>query len=237
MATKKQLQSIITDSIQEFQNLSGELTPQILHQKGTLKNWAVRDDVIHCAVYTQRFADHLAWPRDHAHEDLADYLKFNDEIWEKHQSETWEEALGMWEKACRDVIRGLEPFSDEELGSNRTFTWLGEQAPAEYIPGLIYVHAMFHKQYIYTRNGMIDATLACADKVYQTLESLDSTPAGQGKNLYNKACAYALAGRKSEAIRMVKEALKLAPNLMEWSRQDTDLDCLRETPDFKAIYQ
>ncbi|MGB8253414.1 MAG: DinB family protein [Anaerolineaceae bacterium] len=237
MPTKKKLFSIIEDSINEFQNLSDELSPEILHQKGTLKNWAVRDDVIHCAVYVQRFADRLGWPRDHAREDMGDFLKFNDVVWENHQTETWEEALGMWEKACRDVIKGLEPLSDEDLGSNKTFTWLGEQPPVEYVPGLIYVHAMFHKQYIFTRNGMIDATIACADKVYQVIDMFETTDVGRGRNLYNKACSYALVGQKPEAIQMVKEALKLSPNLLEWSKQDTDLDCLRDDPVFKAIYQ
>jgi len=234
---KEQLFDLIENGIKEFQALNVELSPEILHQKGMLRNWAARDDVIHCAVYTQRFADRLTWPRDHARQDLDDFLKFNDEVWEKHQTETWEEALEMWEKACRDVIKGLEPLSDEELRSNKTFVWLGEQPPVEYVSGLIYVHAMFHKQYIFTRNGMTDAAIACADKVYQMVESLDTSEVGRGRNLYNKACSYALVGRKPEAIRMVKEALRLAPNLVEWSKQDTDLGSLRDDPDFKAIYQ
>ena len=68
------------------------------------------------------------------------------------------------------------------------------------------------------------------------VESLDTSKVGQGRNLYNKACSYALAERKSEAIQMVREALKLAPNLVEWSKQDTDLENLRDDPEFEEIY-
>jgi tetratricopeptide (TPR) repeat protein len=237
MTIKSHLLAIVEDAIHEFQSLNTELPFELLHQKGTLNNWAARDDVIHCVVYARRFADHLTWPRDHQPEDLGDYLKYNDDVWEEHQAESWEEALAMWEKACRDVIRGLEPLSDEELGSNKTFTWLGEQTPLQYISGLIYVHAMFHKQYIFTRNGLTAATIACADKVFQRVEPLDASEVGRGRNLYNKACAYAMAGRKMEAIEMVVESLKLAPNLVEWSKQDTDLDCLRDIPAFKKVYE
>ena len=144
--------------------------------------------------------------------------------------------MAMWEKACQDVIKGLEPLSDVEMDSNTTFTWMGDQPLSAHVPGLIYVHPMFHKQYIFTRNGMLERSLACADKVYQTMCELEPSEAGRGRNLYNKACAYALAGRKSEAIQMVKEALKLVPTLVEWSQKDEDLECLRHDPEFEAIY-
>ncbi len=64
MTQKTQLISIIKEAMEEIKNLEQELPSEILHQKGTLKDWAIRDDVIHCAVYIQRFADRLAWPRD-----------------------------------------------------------------------------------------------------------------------------------------------------------------------------
>ncbi len=237
MTDKSALVAIIDEAFQEFKQLNKVLPPEVLHQKGTLTKWAPRDDVIHCAFYIQQFADRLKWPRDHARADGSDYLKVNDEIWEKHQTESWEEALDFLEKASQAVIEGLEPLSEGELNSNETFTWLGEQPPAQYIVGLIYVHGMMHIQYTLVREGLIDAAIESADKVYRISEKMDSSEVGRGRNLYNRACSYALAGRTDEAIIMVKEALKLAPNLLEWSKQDTDLDSLRDKPEFKALYQ
>jgi hypothetical protein len=237
MTSKVQLSSIIDEAFQEFKQLDTCLSPEVLHKKGALTKWAPRDDVIHCAFYIQQFADRLAWPRDHARVDGSDYLKVNDDVWEKHQTETWEEALDMLDKACQTVIKGLGLLSEEELNSNKTFTWLGEQSPAQYVVGLIYVHGMMHIQYALMREGLTDAVIESADKVYHMAEKIDSSEIGRGRNLYNKACSYALAGHSTDAIAMVKEAVKLAPNLVEWSKQDTDLDSLREDPAFKAIYQ
>lgn len=237
MTSKSHLSSIIDEAFQEFKHLDTYLSPEVLHKKGTLTKWEPRDDVIHCAFYVQQFADRLKWPRDHAREDGSDYLKVNDEIWEKHQTESWEEALGSLEKACQAVVTGLEPLSEEELNSSKTFAWLGDQPPAQYIIGLIYVHGMMHIQYALMRAGLIDAVIESADKVYGMSEKMDSSEVGRGRNLYNKACSYALAGRAIDAIPMVREAVKLAPNLLEWSKQDTDLDSLRDNPEFKAIYQ
>jgi hypothetical protein len=237
MISKDHLISVIDSAIQEFRDLGNKLSPRILQQKGTLKQWAVRDDVIHCAYYIRQYADRLAWPRDHEPVDGSDYLKVNDEVWEKHQSESWDEALEMLENACHAVIRGLESLSDEEINSLKTFTWMKGESVARYVPGLIYVHGMMHIQYALMRAGMQDAVIESADKAYQMVEKQDSSEEGRGRNLYNKACSYALAGHKVEAISMVKAAVKLAPNLLEWSKQDSDLDCLRDETSFKAIYQ
>jgi hypothetical protein len=71
MTIKSHLLAIVEDAIHEFQSLNTELPFELLHQKGTLNNWAARDDVIHCVVYARRFADHLTWPRDHQPEGLG----------------------------------------------------------------------------------------------------------------------------------------------------------------------
>jgi tetratricopeptide (TPR) repeat protein len=236
MVNKNQLIDIIESTLGEFRVLNDIFSPQVLEQKGSLKKWTIRDDVIHCAFYINQFADRLAWPRDHAKEDGNDYLKVNDEVWEKHQTESWQEALQMLENASQALIRALQPLSDEELNDDKTFTWMGGQSVANYIPGLVFVHGMMHIQYAYMREEMTDAAVESADKAYNLVEQLDSSDVARGRNLYNKACSYALAGRRVDAIPMVVEAVKMAPNLLEWSKQDSDLDSLRDDPQFKAIY-
>jgi hypothetical protein len=237
MTSKDQLTSIIEATIQEFRELERLLPPERLEQKGTLKKWAVRDDVLHCAFYVQQFADRLAWPRDHAKVDGSDYLTVNDDVWASHQSESWAETLKMLEDACCAVIAGLQPLSEEELNNNETFTWLGGRSVADYVPGLVFTHGLMHIQYTFVREGMAEAAIKNADKAYKMAEALDSSEGGQGRNLYNKACSYALAGHKAEAIPMVVKAVKLAPDLLEWSKQDSDLESLRDDPQFMTIYQ
>ncbi|MBN2258615.1 MAG: DinB family protein [Anaerolineaceae bacterium] len=237
MITKPQLFSTINTTLQEFRELGSLLPAEALNTKGSLTHWAVRDDVIHCAYYIQQFADRMTWPRDHARMDDNDYLKVNDEVWTAHQTENWMASLDMLEKACGDMITRLQPLSEAELNDVKAFTWMGGQSVADYVTGLVYVHGMMHIQYAFIREGMVDAAIASADKVYQMVEALVSSEAGRGRNLYNKACSYALAGRKADAIKMVMNAVKIAPNLLEWSRKDSDLDCLRDDPEFQAIYQ
>ena len=53
---------------------------------------------------------------------------------------------------------------------------------------------------------------------------------------YNLACYYALAGETARAIETLRDALHLHPDLLGWSKEDTDLASLRDDPNYKALY-
>lgn len=46
--------------------------------------------------------------------------------------------------------------------------------------------------------------------------------------VYNTACHYALRGQLDEARPLLREAFSLSPELIEWSRQDDDLQAMRD---------
>ena len=57
------------------------------------------------------------------------------------------------------------------------------------------------------------------------------------------ALFYAMRGLKVKGIdtnhlliEELKKGLRLNPSLTDWSKEDTDLDSLREEPDYQAIY-
>jgi hypothetical protein len=54
---------------------------------------------------------------------------------------------------------------------------------------------------------------------------------------YNLACFYALTGQKKKAMAELRESLQTNPDLIEWSKRDSDLDSLRDDPAFQALYQ
>ena len=53
--------------------------------------------------------------------------------------------------------------------------------------------------------------------------------------LYNLGCAESLAGRKAEAIEHLKQALEIRENYRSTLARDSDLDPLRNEPDFQAL--
>ena len=63
------------------------------------------------------------------------------------------------------------------------------------------------------------------------LEVLERYPENSSA-LYNHGCFEALAGRTDQAIEHLKRAAALDPKAAAWAEGDTDLDSLRERPDF-----
>jgi len=52
---------------------------------------------------------------------------------------------------------------------------------------------------------------------------------------YNLACSLALVKRKADALRALREAVKLGYNDFDWMQQDPDLDGLKDHPEFVAL--
>jgi quercetin dioxygenase-like cupin family protein len=52
---------------------------------------------------------------------------------------------------------------------------------------------------------------------------------------YNQACLEALQGRRVQALRSLRAALELRPEVREWAREDEDLAGLRDDPEVRAL--
>lgn len=52
---------------------------------------------------------------------------------------------------------------------------------------------------------------------------------------YNAACFYAQMGEKQSAIQSLKDAFKAGYGNYEWLKRDTDLDTIREEPEYKEM--
>ena len=55
-----------------------------------------------------------------------------------------------------------------------------------------------------------------------------------GSVLFNLACFEALAGRRADALAHLRRAIELEPRAREWANTDSDLDSLRDDPEFPA---
>ncbi len=53
--------------------------------------------------------------------------------------------------------------------------------------------------------------------------------------LYNLACLEAVEGRPAEALAALRKAAELDPQVLNWAREDEDLDGLRSDPGFRAL--
>ena len=54
--------------------------------------------------------------------------------------------------------------------------------------------------------------------------------------LFSGSPNYALIGQNNRAIALLKEALNLDSNLIEWSKKDSDFDKIRDDAEFSKVY-
>jgi tetratricopeptide (TPR) repeat protein len=81
---------------------------------------------------------------------------------------------------------------------------------------------------LYTKQGRIADGLRMDRKLVRLLPSNATAH-------YNLACSLALVKRKADALRSLREAVKLGYNDFDWMQQDPDLDDLKDHPDFLAL--
>jgi quercetin dioxygenase-like cupin family protein len=70
-----------------------------------------------------------------------------------------------------------------------------------------------------------------ADRGREVVEAHPEYP----EPLYNLACCESLAGRPADAIGHLRRAFERSGDLREWAKTDTDLDPIRDEPEFKEL--
>jgi serine/threonine protein kinase/Tfp pilus assembly protein PilF len=56
-----------------------------------------------------------------------------------------------------------------------------------------------------------------------------------GNTLYNAACTYGVLGKKAEALETLQRAFKNGYGNHNWAARDSDLECLHDVPEFRAL--
>jgi tetratricopeptide (TPR) repeat protein len=83
---------------------------------------------------------------------------------------------------------------------------------------------------LYTRQGRIAEGLKMDRKLVK-LQPENATAH------YNLACSLALSRRKTDALRELRQAVKLGYRDFDWMQQDPDLEALKYDPGFQALLQ
>jgi tetratricopeptide (TPR) repeat protein len=131
------------------------------------------------------------------------------------------------------LVQGADPaaLTDPDLhpSLHKRPVWLG-------IADNVLDHPAIHYADYYRERGDLARANQVREGVLATVGRLFPDSVAYSNVLYNLGCYYALSGQADQAIAAVRESLRRAPELTEWSRQDSDLDSLRDLPAFQALY-
>ncbi len=127
----------------------------------------------------------------------------------------------------------LDACSDEVLRSPRPDR--PEMETWRVLPGNLETHVAMHLSQLHLEKGDFDAAEKTELWAYDVAGRAADDQASRAGNIYNLGCFYARAGRVEPAVARFREAFAGDRNLVEWARNDPDLDRIRSHPAIKAL--
>lgn len=200
---------------------------------GTLERWSPKDLIAHNAAWKGDLSRRLAGEELPA---IEDYDDANAEIFASFQGKTWGDVVMYTLVVQNNLEAALERLDEEELEGSEVLG-RGDEIPTwRDIAGTACIHPLLHLSENAIERGDPERAVRLHHEALPVLLEIDDSPQWRGNLVYNVACQYALTGDVQKAILQLGEALRLRPDLAEWSQQDSDLASLRDEPTYQALY-
>jgi len=237
--TKKETILQLLDLIDQQEQLIEDLMSAAERDRaGELKRWAPKDVLGHTAVWTERQIEN--YRRSQHGEPFIrydNYLEINDQDFSDNQDMTWEQARQRSIHSRQLLVSLLNELSEEDLLRTDLLPAENPRPLWQQLTGNAVDHSHIHLGMIFNELGCSQDALPLQEAVSTKLSLLDPDNSHwQANVVYNMACQHALSGQKARAIEELRQALKLNPDLSEWSKEDSDLVSLHEDPEYLALY-
>lgn len=237
--TKDNLMALLNRARAAELAMLDNVSAQEREASGTFERWAPKEVLAHISFWRSRSLNNLARVQRGEEPDNTGEVEF-DEInratFDRNVGRSLEDILAESNQVFEAFITQLNRFGDEELFERNRYPLPGGASVARRALGNAYDHAAAHVGNFYLQRGDRARAFELLEASTAALLEFDTSPEGRGNALYNLACFYSLAGDSDRAIELLREALMTRPDLVEWSKQDTDLDSLRELPAFQGLY-
>lgn len=237
MDLRDRLLQILADFERQLQVLLDSFPEAEKRRAGQADNWAPKDVLVHVAYWQRNLVGRLCGQETRSYGD-GEIDGENRRIYELNKQRGWEDITAELLEADREIYRTVEGLTGAELEVNEHPGWPGhsDQPLWQRILDYATVHPLTHYVSLYTALGYHQEAVNWQETFFRELLAMDASPRWRGRNLYNLACTLALAGEAERAIATLLEALKCSPELIEWSKQDSDLDSIRADGRIQALY-
>jgi hypothetical protein len=143
------------------------------------------------------------------------------------------------ERDARQVVAALceriAAFTDDELVAKEPWSEIGEPPLWRQLFSSGVVHQVVVMSEHLRDEGDVDAAIRLNEQLRERVRATALPPKADGDAAYNLACLHAYAGRRSEAVALLEQAIAVNPHLVEWSKKDADLDGIRAEPGYLAL--
>lgn len=203
---------------------------------GTWEVWAPKDVLSHLYFWQSNLLEILN-SLDQTPPEQEPFEVRNQRNYLRFQDSSYDEVYGLYAKSLDEIVVRVKTYSDEDLTTPNRFARIANGSLQQTILGNTYGHNITHLGELVSRRGTPADGLALQEKATRKLIAFDDSPRSTGTALYNLACAYALAGDAGRTVELLNEAFPLRPDLLEFSREDTDFNLVRDTAEFQGLYK
>jgi len=202
-------------------------------------HWAVKDHIAHLNFWRDCTLQRLMAVRDGTEPPTSspDLQSENERNFVNHQHTSWSEIIDETDRLFHEAKQVIAQLTGAQLTEPQK-TGTVEISLSERVVSDFMQPPSEHLTQVYRGRG--EAT--CAEQqdratVEMIEELFGKNTTMYGYAIYNLGCFYARNDEKERAVTAVGEALQLIPSLVEWSKQDPDLDSLRDLQSFQALYE
>ena len=236
VSSVKEMYTAIVHMRTELQALISSLTPEEKTRRGSLAQWSAKDTLAHLVFWENYINTVLEKGLQGEKTPLVgDYPnQLNDGVFIEHIDQPFEEAAAQEAAVYQHLLNILKPISPDDLVDPDKYAFLdGRSILDRTIVDYVY-HAGNHIGDYYLKNGQLAKSRTLQESM---AEHLYVFPCWEGNAHYNLARFYSLNNFPAEAIGQLRSAIKIKPDLIEWAKQDSDLDPLREMAEFQALFK
>lgn len=213
------------------------LSPEQRERTGTVDAWAPKEYVGHMAYWRDRETERVhARGRGEPGTSYEDFQPLNTESFPELAAHTWDQAIERSRASVDAMVAALEALPKHVLREPvREPDPDGAPSVIEMVINNGYAHPEQHLGEMTAARGDAAGAQAIQRRALDALVALGAGPEIAANAQYNLACALAANGPRAEVIGLLRDSFAGNPRLIAWARQDTDLDPLRDDPNFQTL--
>jgi hypothetical protein len=205
---------------------------------GTFQEWSAKDEIVHIAAWKGIMCERFrAFRAEQTPPAFDDWDAVNEEIFNRHKDESWPETYEYFILSYEQMVEQIQSISEDDLLDGQRYPWLRGRSLFRQTIHNGYFHPLGHIAFWYSKRGDQARGSQLMEDVTNQMLSLDESPAWQGQAIYNLACYYALSGDKEQAIDRLGQAFSLNADMVEWSKEDSDLTSIWDEPGYLALVE
>jgi hypothetical protein len=202
---------------------------------GSWEAWSPKDVLAHLYFWQNNLLKRLDG-LDQPPPEEEPFMERNRKNYLYYVERPWSEVHAAYSNSLDEILARIAKFTDSELTTANHFPRISSGTLQGNILGNTYSHTITHLAELMGRREGITVGQDFQERATQKLIEFDPSPSPRGVALYNLACSYALAGNTERAVELLSEAFPLRPDLVEFSKEDTDFDSIRSQLKFQALY-